>query len=408
MVTEIRKSPWLGVGAEHIDSLFNRFYDPTQIHEQWFDRSHNAFLDYAAQYGIGGLLLYLALIVAFFTTAVRLWARGEQRTAGIFALLAIVYVIQNFFVFDTISSFWLLLALLAGCITLSLEKTRPEVLPLAPWTRWASWIFASVLLYLIVPVSVRPALAAYDLTHAYTYQLTDVPMQIKYLSRGLSRGTYGDLEYGYQTYDMYANQQTAVLSGAARADAYQAATNMLSTNFNRYPYDGRTALALAHVLSLAPEGTSVDENLFSAALARAIEQSPKRSQSWYILANLSIRNANAHPPGSKERIAGYAAARDILTSYITLVPTLAAPHFVLAQLLYASGNTADAEAEALKGKMYYTSDLETARRAAVYYETILDLPNAAYFLAEVVQLDPSDEGARSDLEKIQDYEQSKK
>ncbi|MHB8860625.1 MAG: O-antigen ligase family protein, partial [Minisyncoccota bacterium] len=71
MTTEIEKSPVLGVGAEHVDVLFNRFYDPTQISEQWFDRSHNAFLDYAAQYGIGGLVLYLALILAFFTTAAR-------------------------------------------------------------------------------------------------------------------------------------------------------------------------------------------------------------------------------------------------------------------------------------------------------------------------------------------------
>lgn len=408
MVTEIQKSPWFGVGAEHIDSLFNRFYDPTQISEQWFDRSHNAFLDYAAQYGIGGLLLYLMLIASFIIPARRLAARGEHRIAGIFMLLATAYAIQNFFVFDTISSFWLLLALLAACIAISLNETHPEILPRAPWARGASWIFASVLLYLIVPVSVRPALAAYDLAHAYTYQLTDVPMQISYLSHGLAQGTYGDLEYGYQTYDMYANQQAATLSDDARTDAYQATVNILSANFNRYSYDGRTALALAHVLSLAPEGVSVDQNLLSAALTRAIEQSPKRSQPWYVLANLSIRNANSYPPRSKEHVTGYAAARDILSHYIALVPTLSAPHFVLAQLLYASGRAADAEVEALKGRVNYISDLETAHRAAVYYETTLDLSNAAYFLAEIVHLDPSDEGARSDLKKIQEYEQSKK
>lgn len=404
MVTEIQKSPWLGVGAEHIDSLFNRFYDPTQIYEQWFDRSHNAFLDYTAQYGIGGLLLYLALIASFIIPARRLAARGESRVAGIFVLLAIVYAIQNFFVFDTVSSFWLLLALLAALIALSRNESRLEILPVAPWTRGASWVFALVLLYCIVPVSVRPALAAYNLAHAYTYQIVDVPTQINYLSRGLAQETYGDLEYGYQIYDMYSNQQAAPLSEAARADAYQAAVNILSANFHRYQYDGRTALALAHVLSLAPQSIPVDQNLLSAALTRAIERSPKRSQPWYILANLSIRNANAYPPRSKEHVAGYAAARDILSSYITLVPTLAAPHFVLAQLLYASGNTAGAEREALKGKMGYTSDLETARRAAMYYETVLDLPNAAYFLAEILRLDPSDEGARSDLEKIKIYE----
>jgi thioredoxin-like negative regulator of GroEL len=162
------------------------------------------------------------------------------------------------------------------------------------------------------------------------------------------------------------------------------------------------------VLSLAPQGVTVDQNLLSSALDRAMQLSPKRSQSWYILVNLSISNANTYPPQSAGRTRGYVAAQDILTKYIAMVPTLSAPHYVLAQLLYASGSTEGAAAEAAKGKSTYTSDLETAKRAAVYYETVLDLPNAAYFLSEVVRLDPSNAGAASDLAKIQAYEQSKK
>jgi hypothetical protein len=262
--------------------------------------------------------------------------------------------------------------------------------------------------YLIIPVTVRPALAAYDLREAYKYQLVDVPQEVSYLSHGFALGTYGDLEYGYEAYDMYANNQAAALSGDARANAYQSSLAILTANFNRYAYDGRTALYLAQVLSLAPSDITVDPNLLGAVLTRAIEKSPKRAQPWYILANISISRANVYPPKSPERIAGYAAAQDILTRYIVLVPTLAEPHFVLAQLLYASGDTAGAALEAAKGKDDYKSDLETANRAAGYYETVLDLPNAAYFLAEVVRLDSTNTSAASDLAKIQAYEQSKK
>ena len=408
MIVEIQKSPWLGVGAEHIDVLFNRFYDPTQIYEQWFDRSHNAFLDYAAQYGIGGLLLYLALIAAFFTAAARVARRGERRYAGLFSLLALSYAIQNFFVFDTISSFWLLLALLAVFLALSLENDSREMLPLPGWTRYASWACALVLVYFLMYVAIRPALAAYDLAQAYKYQLTDVTKETSYLSHGFARGTYGDMEYGYESYDMYANRQATFLTGAARVDAYQAALSILSQNFVRYPYDARTALCLAHVLSLAPSGVTIDDSLLSAALERAIRLSPKRSQPWYILANLSIAQANTHPVGSPERITGYAAAQDILARYIALVPTLSEPHFVLAQLLFASGDTAGAQAEAAKGKADYVSDPETASRAVVYYENVLDLPDAAFFLKEVLLFDPSNTAAQSDLAKIQAYEQSTK
>ena len=407
MVGQIEQHPWLGVGAEHIDYLFNKFYDPTQIVEQWFDRSHNAFLDYAAQYGIGGLLFYVALIASFFIAARRLSKQGKGTVALLLSLLAMTYAVQNFFVFDTISSFWLLLALLAVALAISLPEAVSEPLVLGSWARVVAWPAALVLVLLIIPCSGRPFLAAYDLAHAYAYQLTDVPQEAAYLSSGFALGTYGNLEYGYEAYDIYTNQ-AAALSGQARVEAYQAALAVLKADFERYPYDARTALYLAHVLSLAPPGVPIDQNLLSSTLNRAISLSPKRSQPWYILVNLSIAAANEHPANSPERTAGYAAAEDILRRYLALVPTLSEPHFVLAQLLYASGDRAGAAAEAAKGKADYTSDLETARRAAVYYETVMDLPDAGFFLSEVVRLDPPDTAAASDLGKIKAYEQSAK
>lgn len=407
MVTEIQKAPVLGVGAEHIDVLFNRFYDPTQITEQWFDRSHNTFLDYAAQYGIGGLLLYLALIASFFVAARRFARRGESTLAVIVVLLAVVYAVQNFFVFDTISSWWLLLALLAVFLAASSGEVPRETLPLPAEARQASWLGALILLSLITLVSVRPALAAYDLSEAYKYQLTDVSKETTYLTKGMALGTYGDLEYGYEAYDMYAHQVTG-LPGDSRVAAYKLSVSVLAANFNRYPYDARTALYLAHVLSLVPTGVSADEGLLAEALARVIKESPKRSQPWYILANLSISRANTYPQKSAERIAGYTAAQDILGRYIALVPTLSEPHYVLAQLLYASGDTAGAANEAAKGKKYYTSDLETARRATGYYETVLNISDAKFFLSEVVRMDSSDSAAQDDLRQIESYEHSTK
>lgn len=399
MIGQIEKAPLLGVGAEHIDVLFNRFYDPTQIQEQWFDRSHNAFLDYAAQYGIFGLLLYLALISSFFIGAMRLTKRGERHTAGLFALLAIAYAVQNFFVFDTISSFWLLLALLAALLAVSLEDSPREVPALPAWLSGASWALAALLLGLIIPVSFLPMLAAYDLAHAYAYQLTDPQKEMSYFSQGVALGTYGNLEYGYEAYDMYANNQVNYLSGQTLDAAYQSASSILTANFNRYTYDARTALYLAQVLSIAPPGVTINNSLLSAALARAIRLSPKRSQPWYILVNLSISHANTYPVASAGRAAGYAAAQDILSRYILLVPALAEPHFVLAQLYFATGNTAAAAAQAAQGKADYRPSLNTARRAASYYEGARDWGNAVFFLNEIVQLDPSDNASRYDLAK---------
>lgn len=400
MVSEIQKAPLLGVGAEHIDTLFNRFYDPTQISEEWFDRSHNAFLDYAAQYGISGFVLYSALIAIFFLIASRLMRRGEKHIAGIFPLLAIVYAVQNFFVFDTVSSFWLLLALLAAFISSSHTESVREKIPLPAWMRYAAWLFVFALVFFVIPVSVRPILAAYDLAQAYKYQFTDVSKEAQYLSQGMALQTYGNLEYGYEAYDMYVHNQVPVLTGQARIDAYNVALTVLSENFNRYTYDARTALYLAHVLSLAPKEVPADHGLLSESLARTIRLSPKRSQAWYILANLAISNANTYPPKSVERNAGYAAAQDILTKYIRLVPASAAPHFVYAQLLFALGNVQDAKAEAEKGKVVYKPDVETARRAAGFYEDVHDWQNAKFFLNEMLKFSPSDSLTLYDLAKV--------
>ncbi|MFA6502969.1 MAG: O-antigen ligase family protein [Candidatus Paceibacterota bacterium] len=400
MADEIRKAPFAGVGAEHIDVLFNRFYDPSQIREEWFDRSHNAFLDYAAQYGVLGLLLYLALIALFFVSARRLAALGETRLAYIAALAALTYAAQNFFVFDTVSSLWLMLALLAGLLSLSTTDSQRTALQVPAWAQTTSWAAVAILAVLVIPVAVRPALAAYDLAQAYKYQITDTAKEIRYLSRGISLGTYGDVEYGYQVYDMYVHNQVMWLSGPARADAYQSSLTILTKNFNTYPYDARTALYLAHVLTLAPQGMAVDPELLSRALERTTLLSSKRAQAWYILANLSLSKANQYPAGSPERRAGYASAEETLRQYLALVPTIAAPHYVLAQLLYASGRAEAASAEAAKGKEGYTDDVETARRAAGYYETVRDWKEAAFFLGEIVRLDPTDVVSLYDLAKV--------
>ena len=114
MVGEIEKSPLLGYGAEHIDYLFNRFYDPSVISEEWFDRSHNAYLDYAAQYGLGGVALYGALIILFGWTALSLARKNRAYTPLVYG--ALVYGVQNFFVFDTVTVWWLVLALTAALL----------------------------------------------------------------------------------------------------------------------------------------------------------------------------------------------------------------------------------------------------------------------------------------------------
>ena len=385
----------LGYGAEHIDVPFDRIYDPSVMSEEWFDRSHNAYLDYFVQFGIGGLLLYLALLAL--VARAGWWLRREGNRYGVFLLgMSGVYAVQNFFVFDTAMTFWLLLAF-AALALVHQSMGKPETVFESPRPVLGALVGA-VMLALLVPVALRPLQANLLAFEAYQYQIVDVPRARAAAVAGLALGTYADLESGYNAYFMYTEEQVNRLSGGDLRAAYENAVALLINSFERYPYDARTAVYLAQVLSLAPPGAA-DESLLAAALERSLRLSPKRSQPWYILANLSISDANEHPSKSTGRTAGYAAARDILSRYIALVPGLSEPYFVLAQLDFATGNAADAAADAAHGKDVYQGDLATARRALGYYVAVNDFENARFFLEAVVREAPDDVAAAYDLAK---------
>jgi len=396
MVGEIAKSPFFGYGAEHIDYLFNRFYDPSVISEEWFDRAHNAFFDYAAQYGMGGLLLYVALIGLFGWTAYRVSKKNEAYRPLIYA--ALVYAAQNFFVFDTVTTWWLVLALIAAL--LALADDSPEAPLLNHSYVYAGGVVGVVFVAAIIPATVLPFMANHDLFVAYRYQLVDVDKANAALTAGEKLRTYGSLEYGYQVYDMYVGVQSKKLTGAARVAAYEKATEILSANYTRFSYDARTALYYAHVLDLAPPERPSDPELEKRVLARAEALSPKRYQSWYILANLYLAEAKNLPVGSPAQEQAYSRAVEVLVNYSKLVPRLSEPHFVLAELYRALGNMSKSSEEAALGKQTYTPNRETARRAAGYYENVENWNDAAYFLEQVLASDPADVNIEYDLAKV--------
>lgn len=399
---EALRRPLSGYGAEHIAQLFDRVYDPGKILEQWFDRSHNAFLDYFAQYGVFGLALYLMLIGAFAAHAVRLYRReegGPENTGFLFLLLIITYAAQNFFVFDTPSSFWLLYALFALLIVLLSDE------PAAPLRRvfppYSAGVAASLIALLIVPAVVLPLYANRLLAKGYLFHLTDVAKANAYFDRGLALGTYADLEYGYVAYDMFTARQATQLSGAERIAAYEQALSTLMANFEKYPYDARTATYLGHVLDTAPPEAEVDEEFDRQVLSRAMALSPLRAQAWYMTANISLRKADALAPGDARQEKYYREAIALLEEYAQKEPTLAVPRYILTTLYYKLGDKTTAKKWADEAyPLYTTSDPAAAGPAVKYYIALGDWQRAARFLADLVEEKPSDHSVLYDLAKV--------
>lgn len=385
--------PLVGYGAEQIAPLFNQVYDPGLIVEQWFDRSHNAFLDYFVQYGLVGLFLYVALIVGVIWQG---WRRRAERFGQMLMLVGVVYAVQNFFVFDTAVTFWLLLALYAAALV---EHTiKPQAI-VVPYKKYSAPFVGGALLLLLVPVCIQPLRANWALAEGYVYQVADVERYLDTMERGLALHTYADLEYGYQVYSLYTEQQLPQLSGAPRVQVYTFARDLLLKNFERYPYDARTAVYLAHVIDTAPPEVAIDEAQLHAVLERAIVLSPKRAQSQYLLSNIALRKGDA-AKDQKAKNAAYTEAIVQLQKYAAAVPKFSDPRFIIANLYLVLQNKTEAAKWASEGLAIYVGNPEVAKHAAKYYIAVEDWPHAALFLADVLGDTPTNYPVLYDYAKV--------
>lgn len=109
----VKERPLVGWGQEGFNYVFNRFYDPSlYAQEQWFDRAHNAFIDWFSAGGVPAFLLYLSLFASALTL---LWRRSELSRPERIALTAALagYAVHNLFVFDNLYSYIYFFAVLA-------------------------------------------------------------------------------------------------------------------------------------------------------------------------------------------------------------------------------------------------------------------------------------------------------
>ncbi|MDP3996657.1 MAG: O-antigen ligase family protein [bacterium] len=393
---KVAEKPILGYGAEHIAPLFNEVYDPTQIKEQWFDRSHNSFFDYLLQYGIFGLFFYCGVILLLGFLGWKMWKKGDVN--GIFFLaMAMFYSIHNFFVFDTAMTLWLLFVFTGSVFIFSEEKEIKKGSVFRPRAVLAS-IAGLLVLSLVLPIFVTPLRANIALASGYNKHVSDVGKAVEYFEKGLSLNTYADLEYGYQAYSMYTDRQVTMLSGDERVLAFEYAVKILSQNLEKYPYDGRTAMYLAHVLDLTPMEAERDTKFLEEIIEKTINISPKRSQPWFLKANIFIRQGA--DVSSAEKMEAYGQAIDILREYITRVPKDPEPYFVIANLYRAMGESERAAEESGKGLEYYTSDAKVAGQALPYYIGVRDWETAKFFMEDVVEGDSHDYTAVYELAKL--------
>lgn len=126
----VKERPVLGYGQSNFNYVFNEHYDPRlYAQEQWFDRSHNIFMDWLVTGGFVGLIVYLSIFGwCVWYLLVRPLIKKDDESFNVLeraVLLGILagYFTHNLVVFDNIVSY------IFFAIILGLINARVGVIP---------------------------------------------------------------------------------------------------------------------------------------------------------------------------------------------------------------------------------------------------------------------------------------
>jgi O-antigen ligase/tetratricopeptide (TPR) repeat protein len=143
------EKPIFGWGQENFNYVFNKYYQPNMWdQEQWFDRTHNEFLDWLVAGGIPAFLLY----ISFFVLAVWAIVRSDLSVPEQAAFLGLLtaYGFSNLTVFHDLMSFAYFFLILAFAYGLSGNALPRFMFLLKPmndkWISVAAPIVAVVIL----------------------------------------------------------------------------------------------------------------------------------------------------------------------------------------------------------------------------------------------------------------------
>ena len=153
-LTGFEQRPVLGWGQENFNYVFNANYNPKMWNqEQWFDRAHSVYIDWAINGGIVGLLAYLALYVFFLFSVWKSTLTIAEKSALTGVLAG--YAVHNIFVFDNLASYVFFFAMLAFAASLK----KAEIDPRSENQIASREISMDVIEYLVTPVAILALVA---------------------------------------------------------------------------------------------------------------------------------------------------------------------------------------------------------------------------------------------------------
>jgi O-antigen ligase len=374
-----------GVGLENFDVFFNRFYTP-DINEDWFDRSHNIFLDVLVTSGILGLLIYLSIILVLLR---KIWQYKDNNYIAFLVLffLIIAYSINNFFVFDTINTAFIFVSILAFVsflisqdnlyIDQKLNKKIANIILV---------LLSLVLICCLYFFIYHPFYINKKLYKGFSHISVNKELAYSSFSDAL-RYKFASNEGAIQLESALNNIKTNNLSPENLSRFVRLAEDKFWFANRNYPLDIRINLHLAQLIinyHNDNEGLAGAEKI----LIDAKNLSPYRAETYYLLAQVYIKQEN------------FEKAVDILEELSSKLPDFADSKFILANILH----TLDLD---LSNKYFYEAISMPYAENVLNYQRILEFlvinkkyDEALPFYLKLIEDQPNEFKYRIDLAQV--------
>lgn len=381
-----RERPLLGVGPENFDVVYNKYYTPA-VSEDWFDRTHNIYLDQLAGSGLIGLAAYLSIYAYLFYLLLKKRREDYFIFSSLSALL-VAYAIHNFFVFDVLSTA-LIYFFIIGLISFrkkeepetSTERIRPA------YVNFSVLILAVANIFLLYYLIYLPMKINRNIYVGYRYALADTELSHQSFSTAL-KYRFGSPEAALQLSQMYDVLEADPTTKPEDLEKYYNLTiDKLRFALNNYPLEVRVRVFLGQQLINHYQSQEELEEA-ETVLARAVELSPTRPEAVYLLFNAYLAE------GKKER------AIATMENLIKELPDFGEPKVLLGASIYKS--------DPAKAKEYFDRGIKQEYRLSKNVLTKLIgylLDNQRYgeaipYLEEIIALEPNRYDYRLDLSKL--------
>lgn len=253
----VKEKPILGWGQENFNYVFNQNYNPKMYgQEEWFDRTHNVFLDWLIAGGFLGLLAYLSLFGAFLYY---LWSKQfggnfSLLEKSIFTGLVAGYFIHNLFVFDNLISYILFFTILGFVHSQTLKEKDKEENWLdnfnenETFSKVVPIILIFITLFSIHFFNTKCVLANKALLQAIKPQPAGINENLNYYQKAFSYDSFADQEIEEQLMKFLVNIKSLDSEPKIKEDLLNLAIIEAEKEIKRDPQNTRTEVFLGSML----------------------------------------------------------------------------------------------------------------------------------------------------------------